>query len=173
MLANLVSVTDRGVAALSRGLEIVGRAVLAFMALTIGYDALMRYFFAAPTSWSLEINSFLVVYLAVMVAADVERRGEHIGITLLPDRLGRRGARVLGIIVSVVGVVFCAILTWRGAMMSYEAWSYEERVSSAFGTPIWLPYAMLPVGFGVLSLQFLLNLFKGRPAAATAGHEIA
>ena len=144
---------------LTRILQVGGIVVLAFMAISVTYDALMRYVFAAPTSWSLEINSFLIVYLALMTAADVQARGQHIGITLLQDASGPVMRRVLTTLVGLVGLAFCSILAWRGGVMTYDSWSYGERVSSAFGTPNWIPYAMLPIGFGTLGLQFLLNLF--------------
>ena len=146
--------------AFARLLQIGGVAVLAFMAVTITYDALMRYFFAAPTSWSLEINSFLVVYLATMTAADVERRGEHIGITFFHDSRGPVGRRILTVLIGLVGATFCGILAWRGYLMAHDSFAYDERVSSAFGTPNWIPYSMLPIGFGTLGLQFLLNIFR-------------
>lgn len=144
----------------AQGLQILGQIVLIFMVVTITYDALMRYVFAAPTSWSLEINSFLIIYLAVMTAADTERRGEHIAIALLGDRLGGRWPGALAVVVGVVGMAFCGIMTWRGSLMAYDAWIYGERVSSSFGTPIVLPYAMLPIGFGTLGLQFLINTIR-------------
>ncbi|RFC62872.1 TRAP transporter small permease [Fulvimarina endophytica] len=150
----------RSIDGISWFLQVGGIVALAFMALTVSYDALMRYAFAAPTSWSLEVNSFLVVYLALMTAADVERRGEHIGITLLPDSMGPIGRKLLLVVVSLVGIVFSSILAWRGWHMAYDAWIYGERVSSAFGTPNWIPYSMFPIGFGMLALQFLLNLVR-------------
>lgn len=153
-----------------RILQVIGVMALAFMGLTIFYDAMMRYVFTAPTSWSLEVNSYLVVYLAVMTAADVHRRGQHISISLLPERAGPAAARVLSVVVGLVGAVFCAILVWRGFLMSADAFRYGERVSSAFGTPTWIPYAMLPIGFGALGLQFLINAFRGPSADASATH---
>ncbi len=150
---------------IARILEFVGRLVLAFMALTIFYDSTMRYLFAAPTSWSLEVNSFLMVFVALMVAAEVERRGEHIGISLLPNAMPPRVQRAMQIVVSLTGATFCAILAWRGFMMSQTALEYGERVSSAFGTPIWIPYALLPIGFTALGAQFLLTAIRGRPEA--------
>ena len=37
---------------IARLLQLSGQIVLAFMVLTICYDAVMRYVFTAPTSWS-------------------------------------------------------------------------------------------------------------------------
>ncbi|UIJ71033.1 TRAP transporter small permease [Aurantimonas sp. HBX-1] len=159
MLAVPIRIVDQ----FSRFLQIIGQVILASMVLTITYDATMRYAFASPTSWSLEVNSFLLVYVAIMTAADVERRGEHIGITFLTEGFGEAGRRAVAVLVGLTGAAFCGILTWRGYLMAHDAWSYGERVSSAFGTPMWIPYAMLPIGFGALGLQFLLNMFREQP----------
>lgn len=145
---------------IGRALQLAGQVVLAFMAVTICYDASMRYLFAAPTTWSLEVNSFLLVYLAVMTAADTLRRGEQISISLLPDKLAERPRAGLTVIVGVVGVAFSWIIAWRGYLMAHDAWAYGERVSSVFGTPMVVPYALLPIGFGVLGAQFVIETVR-------------
>ena len=142
-------------------LLIGGQVVLAFMTVTICYDAIMRYVLAAPTSWSLEINTFLIVYLAAMTAADVQRVDGHIRIDFFTNRLPDAVARWAAVATALVGAAFAAIMAWRGALITWQAWQYGERVSSSFGTPMWLPYGMLPLGFGVLCLIFLLNAGDG------------
>ncbi|GHC23197.1 TRAP transporter small permease [Aidingimonas halophila] len=134
--------------------------VLAFMMITICYDAIMRYAFSAPTHWSLEINSFLLVYLAVMSAAEAQRRDAHIRIDYFKAKLPPRGQAVTGILTSLLGVAFCTIMAWRGGIMMLQAFEYNERVSSSLGTPIGIPYAMLPIGFGLLGLQFALDVWR-------------
>ena len=57
----------------------------------------------------------------------------------------------------LLGVVFCAVMTWRGILLASDAYEYSERVSSSLGTPMVFPYGLLPVGFGALALQFLIN----------------
>ncbi|EPX76167.1 TRAP transporter small permease [Salipiger mucosus] len=135
-----------------------GQFVLAFMVITICYDAIMRYLFTAPTSWSLEVNTFLIVYVAVMTAADVQRTDSHIRISFFSDMMGRGAQRVNRMIIGAFGVVFSGIMAWRGFLMAYQAWEYGERVSSSFGTPMVYPYAMLPLGFGLLAIRFALNI---------------
>jgi TRAP-type C4-dicarboxylate transport system permease small subunit len=144
----------------TKGLQVIGQVVLAFMAVTISYDALMRYVFAAPTSWSLEVNTFLITYLAVMTAAEVQRENEHIRITMLSERASVRTGRLLTALIGVVGVAFCGIMTWRGGLLAWQAFQYEERVSSALGTPIFIPYSMLPIGFGALTIQFAIEIAR-------------
>ena len=145
-------------ATIERVAQWAGQAVLAFMVVTICYDAIMRYAFAAPTSWSLEVNTFLIVYVAVMVAADVQRTDSHIRITFFADKLGARAQRATRAAIGIVGAVFAGIMTWRGVLIAYQAWDYGERVSSSFGTPMVVPYALLPLGFGLLAIRFALDV---------------
>ena len=129
-----------------------GQFVLAFMVLTICYDAIMRYLFTAPTSWSLEINTFLIIYVAIMTAADVQRTDSHIRISFFADMMGRGGQRVNRVIIGIFGAVFSGIMAWRGFLMAYQAWEYGERVSSSFGTPM--------VGFATDSKALLNKVVK-------------
>ena len=144
----------------TRAARVLGQVVLAFMVLTICFDAAMRYVFAAPTSWSHEVNTFLIIYVALMTAADVQRTDDHIRITFFTDRLSEVARTVIRIAIACVGVAFCGVMTWRGALTAFQAWEYGERVSSSFGTPLVLPYSLLPVGFGLLALQFALGIFN-------------
>ncbi len=143
---------------LAKAMQVASQVALAFMVVTICYDAFMRYVFTAPTSWSLEVNTFLIVFVAVMTAADVQRTNSHIRITLFADMAGAVARRVMRALIGLVGSVFCAVMAWRGFLITYQAWEYSERVSSSFGTPMVFPYALLPLGFGTLALQFLFNL---------------
>jgi TRAP-type C4-dicarboxylate transport system permease small subunit len=131
--------------------------VLLFMMVSIAYDAIMRYAFSAPTSWSLEINSFLLVYLAVMGAAEAQRHDAHIRITYFKDKLPTRVRASVDIATALLGAVFCYIMVWRGGIMAWQALEYGERVSSSLGTPMVYPYGLLPVGFAALGLQFLID----------------
>ncbi|MGQ4877511.1 TRAP transporter small permease [Billgrantia sp. LNSP4103-1] len=146
-----------GLMAVLRGASIL---VLVFMTLTICYDAMMRHLFSAPTSWSLEINSFLLVYLAVMGAAEAQRHGAHIRIEFFADKLPLRLQALVGVITGLLGAAFSFVMVWRGGIMAWQAFEYGERVSSALGTPTGIPYAMLPIGFGLLGLQFLLDSWQ-------------
>ncbi len=134
-----------------------GQLVLAFMALTIFYDALMRHFFAMPTSWSLEINQFLLVYLGLATAGEIQRNQAHIRIEFFANRLPVQVRTAMEVLIALVGVVFCVVMTWRGGVIAWQAGEYGERVSSAFGTPLVFPYAIIPLGFSLLGMQFLLE----------------
>ena len=156
----LVSAIDR----LARGFGLLGQLVLLFMVVTICYDVIMRYVLVAPTTWSLEVNSFLIVFLAVVPAADALRADAQLRISFLADRLPPAGRRVLHVLMCLLGIGFCAVMVWKSGLMTLHALQYDERMSTPLGTPMALPYVLLPLGFGVLGLTFLARLWQ--PVAA-------
>jgi TRAP-type C4-dicarboxylate transport system permease small subunit len=131
---------------------------LAFMVVSISYDVAMRYFFSAPTHWALEVNTFLLVFLCVVPAADVLKAGGQIRITFLTDRLRPKTRAVLDSMRAAAGILFCAVMTWKGAVMSFQAWQHNDRMSTSLGTPMAIPYLLLPIGFGLLGVQYLTLL---------------
>lgn len=159
----------RGADGLARALGHTGRIVLVFMVVTICYDVVMRYAFAAPTAWSLEVNTFLVAFLALIPAGDVLRTGDHIRITFFAEKWPAGVRRVADAVTALLGIGFCAVLVWKGWSIAYQAYLYGERMSTPLGTPMAIPYAFIPIGFGVLGLQYLASLVlavAGDPAAA-------
>lgn len=150
----------RGWGSILSALHGISVLVLAFMMLSICYDTFMRYTFAAPTNWGLEVNSFLIVYLAVMTAAENQRTDGHLRITFFTDKVPPRLQALSAIVTGVLGIGFSGVMAWRGGLTAFEALEYGERVSSAFGTPMAIPYALLPIGFGLLAVQFVPQVVR-------------
>lgn len=137
-------------------LRLLSGVLLAALVLMICYDALARYLFSAPTSWSLEMSGFLVLYFGTLGAVDTLASRQHIRMTLFSGMLPLPLRRVLWRAIALVGTVFCGLIAWRGGLMTLDAFLNGERVSSAFGTPLFIPYALVPTGFGLMALQFLI-----------------
>lgn len=150
---------------LARGLGLLGQLVLLFMVLTICYDVVMRYVFVAPTTWSLEVNTFLIVFLAVLPAADGLFTDSQLRIGFVAERLPERAQRGLQIATCLFGIAFCAVMVWKGGQMGLQALQYDERMSTPLGTPMAIPYLFLPIGFGVLLLAFLARLLRPEETA--------
>ncbi len=156
---------------LSRGTGVLGQAAMAFMAVSIFYDVVMRYLFAAPTFWALEVNTFLLLFLCTIPLADVQGARVNIRVTFLIDRLPPRIVRRLDVLRGVLGILFCAAMIWKGTAMALLAFEHNDRMSTSLGTPMFIPYMILPVGFFLLALQFavLIKAALGPLAEAGAG----
>src|SRR5690606_24306507 len=108
--ARAVGRIDTFVERTGRWLHVSAQAVLVFMMVSISYDAIMRYAFSAPTVWSLEVNTFLLGYLALMPAAAVLRSGDQLHIVFFRERLGVATGVVVDIAVAAIGVIFCLVM---------------------------------------------------------------
>lgn len=153
----ILSVLQKTVDRLVGGMSCVAQFALLSMVVTICYDVIMRYVFARPTLWCLEVNTFLIVFLALVPAGDVLRQDKHFKISFFPDRLGGVGRKVQALAGNLLGALFSALMTWKGYEMALLAFRYDERMSTPLGTPLGLPYLLIPLGFGALVLQFLMN----------------
>jgi len=153
----------KAIGRLAKGLGFLGQLAVACMVLTICYDVIMRYILKAPTTWSLEVNTFLVIFITLIPAADVLREDSHLRIGFFISRFnpGFRGAvRRLG---SLLGAFFCAMMTYNGLNMAFHAFKYDQRMSTPLGTPMFVPYLFIPLGFIALGLSFLARAAASRP----------
>ena len=154
---------------LTRGLRFAGQLALISMVLTICYDVVMRYVFKAPTLWSLEVNTFLVLFITLFPAGDVLASGSHLRITFFTDKMGRTVQNVLDALTKCLGCLFAALMTYKGFQMAHMAFQYDERMSTALGTPMVIPYSFIPIGFSVLGLYYLVSLFVSLVTGFEAG----
>lgn len=146
------------------GLGWLGALAMGFMVLSITYDVAMRYLFSRPTSWALEVNTFLLALLSVVPACEVLQAKSHIRVGFFQERLPPGLRLPATLIRGAAGAFFCGIMTWKGALMTWQAWQHNDRMSTSLGTPMVIPYLFLPVGFGLMTLYFLLSMAGGKEA---------
>ena len=143
---------------LAQGFGFLGQLALAVMVVTICYDVVMRYAFNAPTHWSLEINTFLVIFITMIPASDVLREDSHLRIGFFISKFNLKTQNIMRRVAAVLGIVFCILMIRNGINMAVNAFTYDQRMSTPLGTPMVIPYLFIPFGFGVLGLQFLTRL---------------
>jgi TRAP-type C4-dicarboxylate transport system permease small subunit len=151
---------------------VLGEAAIVFMVVSISYDVFMRYVLVAPTIWALEVNTFLLMFLCLLPAADVLQAGTQIQITFFTERLSPRARAHLAHSGDFVALLFCAIMTWKGMAMAWAAYQHNDRISTSLGTPLAIPYLFIPLGFGLLGLTYAARLAAGiaRPAPGPPAH---
>ena len=150
----------KAIGRLSQGFGFLGQLALAITVITICYDVVMRYVFNAPTHWSLEVNTFLLIFITMIPASAVLREDSHLRIEFFISKLSPKAQDIVRRIASVLGVLFCALMVRNGLNMAINAFTYDQRLSTPLGTPMVIPYLFIPVGFTVLGLQFLVRLVR-------------
>jgi TRAP-type C4-dicarboxylate transport system permease small subunit len=82
----------------------------------------------------------------------------HVNVDLIPLALKPRARYGLALCTLSLSIAMVALILWHG----YEFWhlAYERNWKSdtVWGVRLWIPYAALPIGFGLFLLQLIADL---------------
>jgi TRAP-type C4-dicarboxylate transport system permease small subunit len=132
---------------------LVGLAILVVCQMVI-----MRYFLNASTIWQTEFVIFSLVASTFIGCPYVLMVKGHVNVELLPHYLGRKGRYWLAMIASLLGLLFCSLLTWKGYDLFHEALVNGWTTDTIWALPLWIPYLSIPLGIGLLSLQYVADI---------------
>lgn len=142
-------------------------ALLLLLLLLAVAQIAMRW--VADTGW-LEgetVQRTLVLWIALLGALGAARERRHLALDLLPRLLPPRGRRIVWALAQLIAAALCAVMAWYG-------WSLIELEREApgilfVGVPTWAGMLVIPFGFAVLTLRFLIAIALGPPSDASAG----
>lgn len=97
---------------LDKAENIVLVSMFVAMVLIIFVQVIMRYVFKNSLSWSEELGKFIFVWISWIGIAIGQKRGEHIRITLVVDRLPFKAQQFLILISDLIVIAICAITTY-------------------------------------------------------------
>ena len=156
-------------------LGVAASAILLVMMLLTFLDVVLRYVFNRPPAWVDDAVGFVLVGVVMLAAAQVLRRGEHIGVDLLTSRLSPR-ARVWAEAWSALAVLAAALVLlvngWSTALFSRSLGIVAE---GNVEIPVFWVQLFLPAGgalMALVALESLARLAAGAPPAE-ARHEVA
>lgn len=126
--------------------------------LIIVEQVVVRYVFRTPTVWQVETSVYLLIASTFLGAPYGLKENAHINIDMLVIYLPRRAREWLDLLTSSIALAFCLFLAWRGGAMWWDAYEGGWTSSGIFSFPLVYPYALLPLGMGLTSLQYLVRL---------------
>ncbi len=130
--------------------------VIGLMMLTISYDVVARFVFAAPTDWAYPLNSAGVLVVTMLAAPHLYATGHHISMDLLYRALPA-GMRRFADVVTAVATCFLGVVLAATAFRSMTvAFAGGLTGAGTFNIPLWVPDAVLFVTGVFLVLVALL-----------------
>ena len=139
--------------------------LVAMTALTFGNAVLRKL--GSGIFFSEEISTYLFVLLSLLGSAIAAKRGAHLGLTIVTERVGPKAARALGIISMALSTAFSALICYYGVFMVIN--QYEKgQVTLATQLPECIFGSFVPIGALFMTIRFGQNLYR-----LIAGKEIA
>ena len=153
--------------------------VAAWLFFSIGvmvtHEVVMRKVFNSPTIWVDETARFIQIWAVYLASAHVLKKRSLITVELFSSRLSKNRLKILEMFSLVIIGVFSFIALYYGAGVVMESIELGRRTSTMLGVPKYLTESAIPVGFSLLFLQTLVELFKlfrGEDVAAAEGHKV-
>ena len=91
-------------------LAFIAGVIIIFTMAAVTYEVIMRYFLNRPTLWVVEVSGYSLLFITFLGAAWVLRRGGHVRIDLLTNRLKPRNQIRLNIITSIMAAIICLVI---------------------------------------------------------------
>ncbi|QGW82568.1 TRAP transporter large permease subunit [Variovorax paradoxus] len=151
-----------GIAA--RADRVLGGAVEAVAALLVLAEicvlfagVVSRYVFHAPLVWSDELASILFLWLSMLGAAVALRRGEHMRMTALLQKVQPSTRALLDAFAIAASVAFLALIVWPSIDYAHEE---SFIVTPALEISNAWRAAAIPAGIGIMVVMALLRLLR-------------
>lgn len=132
-------------------------AVATMMTITV-CEVLARALFSKSLPGAYEYVSLMFVYLIYLGLGFSQRRDAHITVGILYDQLPRGVRRVVEGAYLLFAFVFFAALTWTSAVSAWTNFAMGDTILGIVEVKTWWARAGIPVGLGLFSLRFLIQL---------------
>jgi TRAP-type C4-dicarboxylate transport system permease small subunit len=160
-IISLLSVWSNRVAALA----------LALMVIHISIDVMMRYFFSAPLTGTIEVvSAYYMVAVVAFPLAYVHLNDQHIRVELFTSGMSPATQKKIDTLVEVLLVIVFAVVAYVGfeeaisRTIANEVWEAGEGL-----IPVWPARWYLPIGFFLMACVGLVRVVVGLSGSNVEG----
>ena len=157
---------------LSRIAGVAAAGLIALGVLVICDIVVERYFLNLTTIWQIDVVTYSIVSATFIGSEYVLMTRGHVNVDVLPLHLGPRARYWLAVFTMSLALAFCAVLFVLCTAYWYQAWTNNWRSDTVWRARLWIPYLAMPVGLGLLVLQYIVELIcvvtgRARPFGIT------
>ncbi len=150
-MKRILAVLDRTM----EGMTFLAGLFLIFIMLAVCSDVILRTFFKVPLMWVTEVTEVLLLYITFLASAWLLRDEGHVRVDILLSRFGPRTVAFLGIVSSAIGVVVSVVLVVFGATVTWDYYQRGVYTVSVMEFPVSVILLAIPVGSLALFFQFV------------------
>jgi|GEM_PF-118776 len=137
-------------------------ALVLVLVVLAGGQILLRNLFGGGISWADPFLRTLVVWTAMLGALAAVRDDKHIAVDVLQRFLPPAAQRAARALTFLFAAGVCAAMCWYS--ISFVGIDFATPSASGDGPaiPPWVLESILPVGFGLMALRFVLRAFSAQ-----------
>ena len=131
--------------------------LVALMVLDIWFGIIARYLLELGITWTEELARYLMIWAALVAVPCAAFHREHIGLTIISDRLPPLVRTILHVGLDLIGIAFFLFLFVYGLRMTADGYNQYAMI---FGMTMTVLYASVPVAAGLTVLQMVASLVR-------------
>lgn len=140
--------------AIDRAVGMASALLFGAMTIAVLTGVFYRHVLNMPLSWPEEVSRYLMIWGACLAITLGIKADEHVGLTIIMDRLKSRAARLaLRSLICLVVLVFQAIMFIYAVRMVQDARFIQTM---ALGITMTLPYLAIPTAMAFSIVQLIL-----------------
>ena len=126
----------------------------------ITYEVFMRHFFTMPTIWVDEVSRIIQIWAAYLAAAFALKHKEMVVIDIAFRDENSVIRKWVDSFVLILILIFCAVVVYYGFELWLKSTLRGHTTDTYLALPKWFTQASIWVGFGLLLLQAIAEIFK-------------
>jgi TRAP-type C4-dicarboxylate transport system permease small subunit len=155
----------RTVSYLSRVAGVVAALLIGIAVLVICDMVIERYILNRTTIWQIDVVTYTIVAATFVGSAYVLMTRGHVNVEILPLHFRPRPRYWLAVSTGLLALAFCVVLWVACTLYWYQSYAEGWKSDTVWRARLWIPYLSMPIGLGLLVLQYiaeLLALVTGR-----------
>jgi TRAP-type C4-dicarboxylate transport system permease small subunit len=141
-----------------QGLASVAAILLGVMALLVTLDVVMRNVGLGTIAWVNEVSEYSLPVATLLIAPWLLYRNEHVRLDVLLHAVPGKLSRVLERSCDVLGIAICAVFVWYSIRLILDSSRISSMMVKTLAIPEWWQYALVPVCFSLLAVEFARRL---------------
>lgn len=140
--------------------------IMSVLVLDVVWNVIARYLLNAPSSFSVEIARYLLIWVGLFGGAYATGKKEHIAIELLPQKLQKKDPskrRTLDIGIRILVSVFALLVLVIGGTKLVAITFMMDQVSPTMQLPLGYVYLALPLSGGFILFYSVHEIIYGLP----------
>lgn len=143
---------------LNKFLEIVCSVLFAFITCVGTYQIVVRYVFNSPSTVSEELLTYSFTWLALLAAALVFGKKDHMRMSFIADKFDGKKAIFIGIVSELLIMLFAAlVLVYGGASITKLT---TTQITASLGINMSYIYMILPICGVIIVIYSILNILE-------------
>jgi len=143
---------------LSRACGYVAAGLIVLAVAVVCHMVFVRYVLNQTTIWQTDFVTYSLIAATFVGSPYVLLLRGHVNVDVLPLYLGPRKRWWLALWATAVSLAFSASMMVLTFQFWKEAWDNQWVSDTMWRARLWIPYLSMPVGLGLLTLQYVVEL---------------